>query len=288
MAWWQKSPQRFEEQIEAALEAEDLALAQSLAAKAVATYPEDGFFHLLQGDVALESGFIRQAARAYERALELDVPDEPGDESEREREEARQDYRVAALTALADARLELADFSGAEGALEEALALAPREPSLHYLQAVLLELTKRPKPAEKAYARAEQLDPERFFRPHRASSAAFDGALRSAIAELPEDLAEALAGLSVVVRRFPSAKDSPPELYNPLLLGLFEGIPLPFRSMEDPLASVGARITLFQGNLERQCATREELIGEIHVTLLHEIGHFLGHDEEAVWKRGLR
>ncbi len=203
-------------------------------------------------------------------------------------ERARQDHKVAALAALADARLELAQFGGAEEALDEALALAPKEPSLHYLQAVLFELTKRGPKAEKAYARAESLDPERYFRPVRMSPKAFDAALKAAINELPEDLAEALAGLSVMVRRFPSKADSPPELYNPLLLGLFEGIPLPFRSMEDPLASVGARITLYQGNLERQCATREELIDEIHVTLLHEIGHFLGHDEDAVWKRGLR
>jgi predicted Zn-dependent protease with MMP-like domain len=270
MAWWKTSEQRFEQRIDDALEAGDLARARSVAAKAVAAYPADGFFRLVQGDIALESGLIREAAGAYAHAVSLN-----GENME-------------ALAALADARLELADFAGAEQALDAALALAPKEALLHYLHAVLFELTHRRERAEEAYARAERLDPERYFRPHRVSSKAFDATLRAAIAELPEDLAEALAGLSVVVRRFPSANDSPAELYNPLLLGLFEGVPLPFRSMEDPMASLGARITLFQGNLERQCATREELIEEIHITLLHELGHFLGHDEEAVWKRGLR
>jgi predicted Zn-dependent protease with MMP-like domain len=44
---------------------------------------------------------------------------------------------------------------------------------------------------------------------------------------------------------------------------------------------------LYQKNLERIAARREELIEQIGTTLVHEVGHFLGLDEEELWERGL-
>jgi predicted Zn-dependent protease with MMP-like domain len=44
---------------------------------------------------------------------------------------------------------------------------------------------------------------------------------------------------------------------------------------------------LYQKNLERLVRSREELVREIGVTLVHEVGHFLGLDEEELWERGL-
>jgi predicted Zn-dependent protease with MMP-like domain len=44
---------------------------------------------------------------------------------------------------------------------------------------------------------------------------------------------------------------------------------------------------LFQKNLERAAASREELEEEIRITVLHEIGHHLGWDEEELEARGL-
>jgi predicted Zn-dependent protease with MMP-like domain len=44
---------------------------------------------------------------------------------------------------------------------------------------------------------------------------------------------------------------------------------------------------LYQRNLERFVRSREELVEEIRVTLVHEVGHFLGLDEEELYRRGL-
>jgi predicted Zn-dependent protease with MMP-like domain len=44
---------------------------------------------------------------------------------------------------------------------------------------------------------------------------------------------------------------------------------------------------LYQRNLERFARSRPELIEQIGVTLIHEVGHFLGLDEEELYARGL-
>jgi predicted Zn-dependent protease with MMP-like domain len=44
---------------------------------------------------------------------------------------------------------------------------------------------------------------------------------------------------------------------------------------------------LYQRNLERAASSRAELEEEIATTLVHEVGHFLGLDEEELWARGL-
>jgi predicted Zn-dependent protease with MMP-like domain len=46
-------------------------------------------------------------------------------------------------------------------------------------------------------------------------------------------------------------------------------------------------VLLFQRNIERAAADRDEVREEIRVTLLHEIGHHVGWDEHDLADRGL-
>jgi predicted Zn-dependent protease with MMP-like domain len=69
------------------------------------------------------------------------------------------------------------------------------------------------------------------------------------------------------------------------MLGLFVGSSRLERSNEG--AELPAAIHLFQRNLERACADREDLVNEVRITLFHEIGHMLGFDEEGVDRMGL-
>ena len=55
----------------------------------------------------------------------------------------------------------------------------------------------------------------------------------------------------------------------------------------DPWSHFPSSIALFQRNLERYARDREELLDEIRVTLLHEVGHFLGLDEDQLRDLGL-
>ena len=72
---------------------------------------------------------------------------------------------------------------------------------------------------------------------------------------------------------------------DPDLFGLYEGIPLPERG--DMAGELPDRITIFRvaarGGVRR---SRTELEREIRITVLHELGHYFGLDEERLAELG--
>ncbi len=270
MGWFRPDAAAYRARIDQAFERDDAERALKLAVKAVRAWPDDAELRIRLGDALLDHGAVPEAAAAYRQTVELEPE------------------WAEAWVALADAQVEQNELQAAEGSARRALEMAPDDPAAHHVMAVVFELTGRPNPAARSYARAARLDPDGYFEPVRVSARTFDTALRRAIDELPADVREALADVRVEVRRFPGPGQGPDGVTNPLILGLFEGQALPERRSDDLYGTLGAVITLFQGNLERQCADVDELVDEIRVTLLHEVGHYLGLDEEAVWRRGLR
>jgi predicted Zn-dependent protease with MMP-like domain len=115
----------------------------------------------------------------------------------------------------------------------------------------------------------------------------FDRVLRQAIDRLPEMFRGALDNLAVVV------EDRPPgwllrELGVPpgeTLYGLYHGIPLPERSVLDS-GNLPDKISIYRVPLEADFPDRNELAREIRMTLLHEIGHYFGMDEEELARLG--
>ena len=65
------------------------------------------------------------------------------------------------------------------------------------------------------------------------------------------------------------------------LLGLYEGRPLPFRSVSESFA-MPDRITIFQGPIERMARSEAHLAKIVYETLWHEIAHYFGMDEARV------
>ena len=63
------------------------------------------------------------------------------------------------------------------------------------------------------------------------------------------------------------------------LLGLYHGTPLTERHVEAPYR-FPERIVIYQGNIERICRNRRQMVNQIRKTVLHEIGHHFGMDEE--------
>jgi predicted Zn-dependent protease with MMP-like domain len=76
-------------------------------------------------------------------------------------------------------------------------------------------------------------------------------------------------------------KSDPP--LSPSSVGFFD--PEPLAEALGPGQPV--RIYLYRKNLEISCFSEEEMVDEIGVTLLHEIGHHLGLDEDDLQARGL-
>ncbi len=72
-----------------------------------------------------------------------------------------------------------------------------------------------------------------------------------------------------------------------ILLGLYEGVPLPRRGFDCGMAPVlPDRITLFKDNLEAFSASEVQLRENIRETLLHEIGHYYGMSERQIRAAG--
>lgn len=69
------------------------------------------------------------------------------------------------------------------------------------------------------------------------------------------------------------------------LLGLYEGVPLVERRPDDVFFQPD-RITLFYRPLLALAASEAELRREIRTTLIHELGHFFGFDEDELEARG--
>ncbi|MEN6475407.1 MAG: metallopeptidase family protein [Syntrophaceae bacterium] len=69
------------------------------------------------------------------------------------------------------------------------------------------------------------------------------------------------------------------------LLGLFEGVSLPERHTGDR-EYLPDQITLFRTPLSDMCADEADLLEEIRITVIHELGHFFGFGEDALEKLG--
>ncbi len=70
------------------------------------------------------------------------------------------------------------------------------------------------------------------------------------------------------------------------LLGLYEGVPLVERGADGDVGRLPDQITVFYRPLLEMCADEAELREEIWITLVHELGHFFGLDEDELWERG--
>ena len=106
----------------------------------------------------------------------------------------------------------------------------------------------------------------------------FDEAVGDALDGIPEALMHALDNVVVLV------EDDPPDS-EPDLLGLYEGVPLTDRD-SDYGGVLPDAIFLFRNPLKRMCETREELIEEIRVTVIHEIAHFFGIEDDHLDELG--
>lgn len=114
------------------------------------------------------------------------------------------------------------------------------------------------------------------------SPSEFRELVRKALDELPRRWAERLDNVAVVVEEEPSAEDltavgmSAADVDE--LLGLYEGIPLEERGVD--YGGLPDRIVIYRGPTLRVAATREEIVQTVRETVLHELGHHFGLEEE--------
>jgi predicted Zn-dependent protease with MMP-like domain len=104
----------------------------------------------------------------------------------------------------------------------------------------------------------------------------FDDHVQRAIEGLPPELRRALVNVALFV-----SEEEPPE---PGLYGLYEGVPLPEREGGAPLEP--DTITIYRRELEADFPAGPELEDEIRITVLHELAHYFGIDEDRLDELG--
>ncbi len=103
----------------------------------------------------------------------------------------------------------------------------------------------------------------------------FEEHVREALDSLPENLARGLENVAVVI------EDESPE--DPGILGSFFGYPHGERT---PPGALPAKIVIYRRPLEEAFPDPEELQHEIRVTVLHELAHYFGIDEDRISELG--
>ncbi len=113
---------------------------------------------------------------------------------------------------------------------------------------------------------------------HDIGPARFEELVGDALDSVPEGLLAMLDNVVVLVEEEPPADD-------PHLLGLYEGVPLTERG-HDYAAAIPDTVTLFRGPILRMCATADDVVREVRVTVVHELAHHFGIDDDRLTDLG--
>jgi predicted Zn-dependent protease with MMP-like domain len=114
--------------------------------------------------------------------------------------------------------------------------------------------------------------------PVEIEPAEFDALVGRALDGLPDELARLVRNVVVLVE-----PEAPPE--DPDLLGLYDGLAL----TERPANHAGMlpdRILLFRGPLLDMADTLEDLEREVRITVVHEVAHHFGLDDQRLHELG--
>ena len=180
-------------------------------------------------------------------------------------------------------------FDEAESAVKAARELPDAIVDAHVIQGALLERKGRFEEAEGCFERAAAISPEKYPLPVRMTRAEFDREVRKAARKLPRQFRQGLDRVPVIVQDLPDetlAEGNRDEV-GPDILGLFDGVPLTETGELDSVQLRPNTIYLFQRNIERVARDREDLVEQIRITLYHELGHYLGFEEEDMDGLGL-
>lgn len=185
---------------------------------------------------------------------------------------------------------ELGRFRGARRSLEASEALEPDAAHTLYHLALVQEHLDRYDEAERLFARAEELQEDMYPRPIRMEGDAFERAATEALRSLPESIQQYVSGCAIAIEDLPDAELLARENLSPQVLGLFLGTPATEPGASPTFGTSPAessRILLFKRNLEKVAATHDELVEQIQITVKHEIGHYLGLDDDDLERLGL-
>ena len=114
----------------------------------------------------------------------------------------------------------------------------------------------------------------------RISRREFEQLVEQALGELPERFASLLDNIAIVVEEEPSDEDLDvlDEEGGDELLGIYRGVPITERSYDS--LRLPDQIAIFRGPILRVSRSRGDAVHEIRDTVIHELGHYFGLDDD--------
>lgn len=175
-----------------------------------------------------------------------------------------------------------------EAALEEALLWVNDDPEAadaHYAAGLAYEALEREREKVKSFVRVLELDARDDGAPIRDYERIIAEEVETTLATLPTEFRERLGPVTILVELRPS-RDLVEDGFDPRLLGLFDGATSAELESADVPATV-TRIVIYSHNHASAFEDEASLREEVRVTVLHEIGHFFGLDEDDLDDLGL-
>ncbi|WP_460793181.1 metallopeptidase family protein [Nocardioides pacificus] len=109
-------------------------------------------------------------------------------------------------------------------------------------------------------------------------AARFDALVDAALDDIPDELATLIRNVVVLVE-----EHAPPD--DPDLLGLYDGVALTERDGSYGM-TLPDRIFIFRRPLLEMCESEAELVEEVRITVVHEVAHHFGIDDERLHALG--
>ena len=116
------------------------------------------------------------------------------------------------------------------------------------------------------------------------SRAEFERVVSEALESLPKRFADMVENVVIAVEEEPSDEDLDSleeDDDDSELLGIYRGVALTERSYDDA-PFVPDEIAVFRGPINRVARTRDEAVHEVRETVIHELGHYFGLDDEEM------
>lgn len=120
----------------------------------------------------------------------------------------------------------------------------------------------------------------------RLTESDFEQLVVDVLDSLPESLLNMIDNVDVVIEPRPSREQlERMGIENGTLFGLYEGVPLTMRDSGYSIVPPD-KITIFQRTIEQECSTAEEVAEQVRITVIHEVAHHFGIDEDRLDELG--
>lgn len=122
------------------------------------------------------------------------------------------------------------------------------------------------------------------FTPFSMGEEEFDAAVHAALTQIPARVRAEMDNVAIFIAD--DYEPAPGEHPDTVLLGLYEGTPLTERDSWWDAGSLPDRITIFRQPILDICRSRDEVIHEVTVTVVHEIAHHFCISDERLHELG--